>query len=60
MNLETLFQSPRSGKFESNVKIIELLVLILRSFQSPRSGKFESNLPLMILPKRSLKDVSIP
>ena len=38
------FQSPRSGKFESNLSIATYkdenkLVL----FQSPRSGKFESN-----------------
>ena len=37
------FQSPRSGKFESNTMVYtrteeEIL------FQSPRSGKFESNL----------------
>ena len=37
------FQSPKSGKFESN----ELLQLDMDSrtamFQSPKSGKFESN-----------------
>ena len=40
-----VFQSPRSGKFESNkqdtsaFQMINLMIL----FQSPRSGKFESN-----------------
>ena len=36
------FQSPRSGKFESNVEVNPPTVGQL-SFQSPRSGKFESN-----------------
>ena len=40
----SMFQSPRSGKFESNKQseIIYNYELAL-SFQSPRSGKFESN-----------------
>ena len=37
------FQSPRSGKFESNVLSSEHSTLSLTMFQSPRSGKFESN-----------------
>ena len=42
--MQKAFQSPRSGKFESN----ELVRRGLRGgggmmFQSPRSGKFESN-----------------
>ena len=38
------FQSPRSGKFESNLvdKLKESRYSYM-SFQSPRSGKFESN-----------------
>ena len=39
-----LFQSPRSGKFESNIHVWWILQSIsLQKFQSPRSGKFESN-----------------
>ena len=42
-----MFQSPRSGKFESNFeKIKENKVVSAIMFQSPRSGKFESNLEL--------------
>ena len=39
------FQSPRSGKFESNVLKKDVISSTLRggTFQSPRSGKFESN-----------------
>ena len=37
-----LFQSPRSGKFESNFEY-ESNDEINDVFQSPRSGKFESN-----------------
>ena len=40
-----MFQSPRSGKFESNLVAVQPdLTLSTVSFQSPRSGKFESNL----------------
>ena len=39
-----LFQSPRSGKFVSNmIEIVPPDVSKLRLFQSPRSGKFVSN-----------------
>ena len=38
-----VFQSPRSGKFESNKSVLEYPKLIDDRFQSPRSGKFESN-----------------
>ena len=39
------FQSPRSGKFESNrTKQITKKVNGEEVFQSPRSGKFESNI----------------
>ena len=38
-----LFQSPRSGKFESNSKPLQTKMLTKNTFQSPRSGKFESN-----------------
>ena len=37
------FQSPRSGKFESNEKLNQIVDNAKLSFQSPRSGKFESN-----------------
>ena len=38
------FQSPKSGKFESNNEInIEIAATVATVFQSPRSGKFESN-----------------
>ena len=38
------FQSPRSGKFVSDVIVLLLLVEnILTTFQSPRSGKFVSD-----------------
>ena len=42
------FQSPRSGKFESNINTLEEIVDSLpeKEFQSPRSGKFESNINL--------------
>ena len=38
-----VFQSPRSGKFESNPCGYERERWRLYQFQSPRSGKFESN-----------------
>ena len=38
-----LFQSPRSGKFESNEDTFEDIKEDVKEFQSPRSGKFESN-----------------
>ena len=40
-----LFQSPRSGKFESNQDFAHLTdeQKETAKFQSPRSGKFESN-----------------
>ena len=43
-SLQTVFQSPRSGKFESNYgsKFINV-VSGIDTFQSPRPGKFESN-----------------
>ena len=37
------FQSPRSGKFESNLVSINGFHTVIDVFQSPRSGKFESN-----------------
>ena len=38
------FQSPRSGKFESNQQCRSSMVVINSTmFQSPKSGKFESN-----------------
>ena len=40
--LIALFQSPRSGKFESNQYLLNAFSLQM-VFQSPRSGKFESN-----------------
>ena len=44
---EYMFQSPRSGKFESNKmrkSVITVKGIHTEKFQSPRSGKFESNL----------------
>ena len=38
------FQSPRSGKFESNWNQVADWPTCHLMFQSPRSGKFESNL----------------
>ena len=56
------FQSPRSGKFESNLQAgksaIPYATLFL--FQSPRSGKFESNEVIELLPRAMYSDVSIP
>ena len=52
---EYSFQSPRSGKFESNentlIKKLKDESLLL--FQSPRSGKFESNESKMAIIKKS-------
>ncbi len=45
-----MFQSPRSGKFESNNLAYENVDMeLVELFQSPRSGKFESNLVVCIL-----------
>ena len=42
--LIALFQSPRSGKFESNYNHHAINTQReYKKFQSPRSGKFESN-----------------
>ena len=39
-----MFQSPRSGKFESNAFLLKAKrATEITRFQSPRSGKFESN-----------------
>ena len=40
---QEMFQSPKSGKFESNTKIDPMYKANRLEFQSPRSGKFESN-----------------
>ena len=57
-----MFQSPKSGKFESNMEIMFELVLAFILFQSPKSGKFESN--ELLEPKNAGRnfdwDVSIP
>ena len=48
MNLYTkkrLFQSPRSGKFVSNLEFYPMPERTIPRFQSPRSGKFVSNSP---------------
>ena len=37
------FQSPRTGKFESNVEKTSVFQFDGLVFQSPRTGKFESN-----------------
>ena len=38
-----MFQSPRSGKFVSNLKECADFYSVEREFQSPRSGEFVSN-----------------
>ena len=39
-----MFQSPKSGKFESNLAThMNIVEFQKRKFQSPKSGKFESN-----------------
>ena len=38
-----MFQSPKSGKFESNMKKVYKDLSVYTAFQSPKSGKFESN-----------------
>ena len=45
---QAMFQSPRSGKFESNqrIEVAPIRIPDVNMFQSPRSGKFESNLVL--------------
>ena len=44
MALAKEFQSPRAGKFESNLNQMKgVTMAIIKKFQSPRSGKFESN-----------------
>ena len=43
-----VFQSPRSGKFESN-NMLEIILGFIFLFQSPRSGKFESNATMFSL-----------
>ena len=42
---QAMFQSPRSGKFESNqrIEVAPIRIPDVNMFQSPRSGKFESN-----------------
>ena len=55
------FQSPKSGKFESNELADESLdSLINELFQSPRSGKFESNKTNTKENKMANLKVSIP
>ena len=39
-----MFQSPKSGEFESDLKIDLAHGANREPFQSPRSGKFESNM----------------
>ena len=43
--LENMFQSPRSGKFVSNIFLEVEGANLAGEFQSPRSGKFVSNSP---------------
>ena len=54
------FQSPRSGKFESNKDKPVIIVPDSISFQSPRSGKFESNNLHVNVENPSQNIVSIP
>ena len=43
------FQSPRSGKFVSNInKVKECNMYFKEMFQSPRSGKFVSDLKMKV------------
>ena len=54
-----MFQSPKSGKFESNMKKVYKDLSVYTAFQSPKSGKFESNEQLLV-DGYSRDDVSIP
>ena len=54
-----MFQSPKSGKFESNT-IIDVIYTSEVEFQSPKSGKFESNGKYGKAFFERLADVSIP
>ena len=42
--LNLMFQSPRSGKFVSDVMVVHQFLDLSLMFQSPRSGKFVSDL----------------
>ena len=57
-----MFQSPKSGKFESNAGVNEknILSTIENRFQSPKSGKFESNRKLAKSATSNPVIVSIP
>ena len=58
--LNKKFQSPRSGKFESNKFEANVAEMQARhAFQSPRSGKFESNVSCS-RSTESNRQVSIP
>ena len=53
--LDAWFQSPRSGKFESNAPALNKAIADIHwMFQSPRSGKFESN--TLFLPRKRLHE----
>ena len=54
------FQSPRSGKFESNYPDDTYPLWRVKKFQSPRSGKFESNWTRLGAPRMGSFRVSIP
>ena len=55
-----MFQSPKSGKFESNRIYLGWKLMDIVGFQSPRSGKFESNEAGQDVPTNTVEGVSIP
>ena len=56
-----MFQSPRTGKFESNVRNhIDPILTSVKTFQSPRTGKFESNFNVNGEMREETVFVSIP
>ena len=57
---QDVFQSPKSGKFESNVHLGASQEAKQTMFQSPKSGKFESNLTTRKAREIKHADVSIP
>ena len=56
-----MFQSPRTGKFESNFRCCSCKMWLLQQlFQSPRTGKFESNEKEVGIVEQKQFTVSIP
>ena len=55
-----MFQSPRSGKFVSDVMVVHQFLDLSLMFQSPRSGKFVSDENNKLAYVIDGKKVSIP